>query len=632
MAFQKNAFIFAGLYTFLATWPAWASVDVTMKDRVEASIGGKAEILCRYAFSGVPSVVIVQWFVAEKDSGRRRRIFYSNNATDVVDSGTGFTDRLNISRSSAGGDASGPGPSEDILLTVEGVRLGDEGEFICQVSGMSAGNEEGRTQLRVFDSPEPPVIEGVHSGISVNEEDPSKIAVCEARNGYPKPNITWYRDLTPLVIVKGQVNIRERVTKESSGLFTVESELQLKVSKEDKDAHFYCEVNYFVPNAVKMTESQRVNITVYYPATSVWLHRDSPDGLVKEGDTVEIQCQSDGYPQPIFAFSRENQEEDLPSEVNLLVLRDVTRSHSGTYLCRSLDLDTYEEIVGTLDLQVHHLDRAVVHPKHAVVAQGDGVTVTCNAQSSLNTNTTWFKDGAEVSVGHTLVLQNASFDTAGEYVCEVTVPSLPGLQTSGSTHIIVEGAPEIRDPEATAMEEIVEKSVNLSCEAWGYPKPVITWSSTGAKNWREVSNRATDNSAHSVVTFTVTSDLTAACNATNDIGTDTKFFNIKAIPLTTSSSRVTVTVSPYPKKVKKEGSGVIIAVIIICILLLAILGSVLYFLYKKGKLPCGRSGKQDITTEKSSKDDIIMEMKSEKSEEAVLLQGINGDKKPPNDQ
>lgn len=42
-----------------------------------------------------------------------------------------------------------------------------------------------------------------------------------------------------------------------------------------------------------------------------------------------------------------------------------------------------------------------------------------------------------------------------------------------------------------------------------------------------------------------------------------------------------------------EGSGVVIAVIIICILLLAILGSVLYFLYKKGKIG-GRAGKQDL--------------------------------------
>lgn len=85
-----------------------------------------------------------------------------------------------------------------------------------------------------------------------------------------------------------------------------------------------------------------------------------------------------------------------------------------------------------------------------------------------------------------------------------------------------------------------------------------------------------------------------------------------------------------PKKVKKEGSGVIIAVLIVCILLLAILGSVLYFLYKKGKI-CGRSGKQDLTKGKSNKDNIVVEMKSDNTEEAVLL-GVNGEKQPPNDQ
>lgn len=36
-------------------------------------------------------------------------------------------------------------------------------------------------------------------------------------------------------------------------------------------------------------------------------------------------------------------------------------------------------------------------------------------------------------------LQDATFDTAGRYDCEVTVPSLPGLLTSGSVHIIVQG-------------------------------------------------------------------------------------------------------------------------------------------------------------------------------------------------
>lgn len=36
------------------------------------------------------------------------------------------------------------------------------------------------------------------------------------------------------------------------------------------------------------------------------------------------------------------------------------------------------------------------------------------------------------------------------------------------------------------------------------------------------------------------------------------------------------------------------------------------------------------TKEKASSDDIVVEMKSSKSEEAVLLQGVNGDKKTSN--
>ena len=130
------------------------------------------------------------------------------------------------------------------------------------------------------------------------------------RNGYPKPNITWYRDQNPLqntprggythththqhthinthvhtdicthththnhsdshrflssvcVCVRPEVKIVTQNTVESSGLVTVHSELQLQVKKSDKDASFYCEVSYFVPGGTRMTESTLINITVH---------------------------------------------------------------------------------------------------------------------------------------------------------------------------------------------------------------------------------------------------------------------------------------------------------------------------------------------------------------------------------
>ncbi|XP_062392138.1 cell surface glycoprotein MUC18 isoform X2 [Sardina pilchardus] len=612
MACRKDTLLLVILLS-LVTFYVRAKVDIDMDDIVSVYRNDPADIHCRYSFSEEPRMMMVQWFV-KYPNGTRMRISYRDLTMEKVDEGTDYTDRITVT-----------GDNNSEILTLHAVRLSDEREFFCQVNGMAAGNGERKTHLMVFDPPEAPVIEGVHSGISVSSHLLSKVATCETRQGYPRPNITWYRDETPLIPINGEVNVVTLVTREASGFYTVQSELQYKVTKEDKDARFSCKVSYFVPSDVRTSTSQPINITVHYPTTSLELWRELPTGLVKEGDTVEIRCQGDGNPPPPFTFNREQQPEiELDSDSNgNLVLHDVTRRDGGVYQCRTLDLDTEEDVVGNMHLTVHYLDPAVVVPKDSeVMSKGESLTATCNALSSLNTSTVWFKNDREIGRGHKLLLEDATFDTAGEYVCEVSVLSLPDLLTTGSVHIIVQGSPEIRDAENEVdMEERAGKWVNLSCEARGFPRPIISWSIQGTQSWREVVNRVTEDSVQSLVTLKVTSDISAICNATNDMGVETKTYNIKSNSMVTPAARF-----------QAEGSGIIIVIIIICILLLAILGSVLYFLYKKGKLPCGRSGKQEITTEKTNKDDIVVEMKAEKIEEAVLLKGVNGDKKPMNDQ
>ncbi|XP_031427393.1 cell surface glycoprotein MUC18 isoform X2 [Clupea harengus] len=614
MACRKDTLLLVALLSFV-TFYVRAKVDIDMDDTVSVYRGDPAELHCRYSFSEEPSMMMVQWFV-KYPNGSRERISYRDLTIERVDEGTDYTDRITVA-----------GDSNSETLTVLTVKLSDEREFFCQVNGMAAGNGERKTHLAVFDPPEAPVIEGVHSGISVSSHLLSKIASCEARKGYPRPNITWYRDETPLIPINGEINVVTLVTREASGFYTVQSELQYKITKEDKDALFSCKVSYFVPGDVRTSASQDINITVHYPTTNVELWRELPKGLVKEGDTVEIRCQGDGNPPPPYTFNREQQPEiELDSTNGQLVLHEVTRRDSGVYQCRTLDLDTEEDVVGNMHLTVHYLDPAVVVPKDSeVMSKGESLTATCNALSSLNTSTVWFKDDREIGRGHMLFLEDATFDTAGEYVCEVSVPTLAGFQSTGSVHIIVQGVPKIKDAENVDMEERAGKWVNLSCEARGYPRPIIAWSIYGTQSWREVLNRVTEDSVQSLVTLKVTSDITAICNATNDMGVETKTHSIKSMSMVTPAAKF------------QEGSGIIIVIIIICILLLAILGSVLYFLYKKGKLPCGRSGKQEIinvysTAEKPNKEDIVVEMKAEKTEEAVLLKGVNGDKKPMNDQ
>ncbi|XP_078140498.1 melanoma cell adhesion molecule b isoform X1 [Centroberyx gerrardi] len=629
MAVRDAASLLVGLLVLFHTWgAAWAVVEVNMEDRVEAFRGDTVQITCMFTSTGSGDLM-AQWLYMTQ-LGLRQRIYYQDTTMNIMDQGTPFTDRISVN---------GSGATGELVLTITDVQLEDELDFICQINGVTAGNGEGRTQLRVFETPEFPSIEQVHTGIWVGNENPSKIGSCEAKNGFPRPNITWYRDNTPMQNVPDEVTVLYQVTRESSGLFSVKSELSMKVMKEDKDALFYCEVSYFVPGGIRMTETNRINITVHYPSTAISVWVESPKGEIKEGDTVEIQCRGNGNPQPPFTFKHE--ENEMTPDSNVLVLENVTRLNNGLYHCVTLDLDTYEELMGNTSVFVNYLDAAVVMPGDtSVLSQGEGLNATCNALSSLSTHAAWFKNGEEVSKGHTLTLKDAAFDTAGTYVCVVTVPEIEGMETSGVLRVLVQGPPEISEPVNTAIEENVESTVNLSCHARGFPTPSITWSSSDGQVLKTVSHKETENGVHSVVSVKVTSDINAFCNASNDYGTDAMAFSIKAITLTTTTPTTTTTTTTSttvkaataipPKKIKKEGSGVVVAVIIICILLLAILGSVLYFLYKKGKI-CGRSGKQDLTKEKSNKDNIVVEMKSDNTEEAVLL-GVNGDKKPPSDQ
>uniref|UniRef100_A0A667XSA7 Melanoma cell adhesion molecule b n=1 Tax=Myripristis murdjan TaxID=586833 RepID=A0A667XSA7_9TELE len=588
---------------------SWATVEVGMEDRVEVFRGDTAQIACMFTSSEGIGALTIEWFYV---SFRPRQKIYKQDSTmKSVERGTQFTGRISVN---------GTGSTGELVLTITDVLLEDEVEFICQINSLTEGDGEGHTQLRVFETPELPSIERVHTGISVSNDNPSKIGSCEVKNGYPKPNITWYRDNTPLY----NVSVLHLVTMESSGLYSVRSDLNLKVMKSDKDASFYCEVSYFVPGGTRMTETNRINITVHYTSTVVSMWVESPKGEIKEGDMVELQCQGDGNPKPVFTFRHNDIE--LDPDTTTLVLENVTRSDSGLYECVTMNFDTYEEITGNTSLFVNYLDDAVVIPEGtAVLSEGEEMTATCNALSSLTTQTTWFKNGEQVSNEHVLTLKDAGFDTAGTYVCVVKAPEIEGMETTGTLRVFVQG-----EPQSTDLEETVEKMVNLSCHARGFPVPSITWtSSDGQVQHREpVSQKTTEDGVHSVVSVKVTSDINAFCNASNDYGTDAVAFSIKA---SGCFYALPVPGCVFVSACKSVcGSGVIVAVIIICILLLAILGSVLYFLYKKGKI-CGRSGKQDLTKEKSNKDNIVVEMKSDNTEEAVLL-GVNGDKKPSNDQ
>lgn len=117
------------------------------------------------------------------------------------------------------------------------------------------------------------------------------------------------------------------------------------------------------------------------PTTEVTMWANPPEKLLKEGDTLEIGCTGNGNPQPIFTFYKNKVtyisftltcvhwkicrdrdsttalvcsfQNEVSTENELLVLKEVKRSDSGTYLCQIINFDTETEVEDSIDIMIH---------------------------------------------------------------------------------------------------------------------------------------------------------------------------------------------------------------------------------------------------------------------------------------
>ncbi|XP_042814679.1 cell surface glycoprotein MUC18 isoform X2 [Panthera tigris] len=520
----------------------------------------------------------------------------------------------------------------------------DERIFLCQ--GKRPQSQEHRIQLRVYKAPEEPTIQINPLGISVNSEEPEEVATCVGRNGYPVPQVIWYKNGRPLKEEKKRVHIQSSQIVESSGLYTLQSVLKAQLVKEDKDAQFYCELNYRLPSGNHMKESREVVVPVFYPAEKVWLEVE-PVGVLKEGDRVEIRCLADGNPPPHFTISKQNpgtqeMEEKATEDNGVLVLESARKEHSGLYQCQGLDLETMASLPSEQqELLVNYVSDVRVSPAAPESREGGSLALTCEAESNRALEFQWLREktGQVLEKGPVLRLHNLQRDAGGGYRCVASVPGVPGLNRTQLVRVAIFGSPWMTSKERKMW--VKENTVlNLSCEASGHPRPSISWSVDGTAHEQDQDPQ----SVLSVLNVLVTPELLetgAECVASNFLGrnTTTIFLELDSNRTTGPS---TSTVGPYTranststekKLPEPESKGVAIVAVTVCVLVLAVLGAVLYFFYKKGKLPCGRSGKQEITLPPSRKSEFVVEVKSDKlPEEMGLLQGSTGDKRAPGDQ
>ncbi|KAL1781579.1 cell surface glycoprotein MUC18 isoform X1 [Sigmodon hispidus] len=602
---------------------------------VEAEVGSTVLLKCGASHSS-GNVSHADWFLIHKE--RQIPIFHVRQGQGQNEPGE-YEHRLSLQGSGA-----------NVVLSQ--ITPHDERTFLCKSKRPRL--QDHYIELQVYKAPEEPTIQANVVGIHVDRKELREVATCVGRNGYPIPQVIWYKNRQPLQEEENRVQIQSSQIVESSGLYTLQSVLHAQLAKEDKNAQFYCELSYRLPSGNHMKESREVTVPVFYPAEKVWVEIE-PMRALKEGDRVKITCLSDGNPQPHFTINKENSitgemEEIITDENGILALEPAQRQHNGLYQCQSLDLETTITLSSDpQELLVNYVSDVQVSPSAPEAQEGDSLTLTCEAESNQALEFQWLRDktGQLLGKGPVLYLNNLKRQEAGQYLCMASVPNVPGLNRTQLVSVGIFGSPwmAIKERKVWVQENAV---LNLSCEASGHPQPTISWNVNGSvTEWNP-----DPQTVVSTLNVLVTPELLktgAECTASNSLGPNTTIIILKLVTLTTltpdfsqTTGLSTSTASPHSranststekKLPPPESKGVVIVAVIVCILVLALLGATLYFFYKKGKLPCGRSGKQEITLPPTRKSEFVVEVKSDKfPEEMALLQGSNGDKRAPGDQ
>ncbi|XP_066539590.1 basal cell adhesion molecule isoform X2 [Hoplias malabaricus] len=546
---------------FLSLGVCLAEITVNVSPEVDVIKGETARLPCSYSTSD-KSVVLAEWYIDQ--SGTRKRVAYKSSTDSGLDSDTPFANRLKL---------------EGMTLVITHINVDDERSFFCQVTAGPLGVKEDETKLKVFFAPEKPVAAPNNQNIIVDELQSSEVGTCSSRNGHPQPRIIWFKDNMPMPEVtdpKENIYVVPRVVRESTGLSTVTSTLYMRLKREDAKSMFHCTVEYAMPDKKNEQEdSESFKLSLHYPAENVYfkLLNDQP---IKEGDQVKMKCETDGNPQPSFEFSKD----DAPlqsSEGGVLTLMNVNRKQSGTYKCEALDFDSVGvELVRTLPIKVHYLDPVTIFPDGPItVNKGEAFDIQCKASSPDKFTLEWKKGRNILSKDGAFSVQSAALSDAGEYICVVSVPSVPGLVKEANVSVRVKGKPEIDEPLTIQVKKEGEP-VTVSCSAQGFPAPQFTWEPSGKESVTVEGHKTI-----STLTLPVTADVLTGgvtCEAKNNLGLDKKQFRFEII----SDNSVDSTNTGRAETQQGGSSGVVIAVVA-CVLVLLLLVATLYFLSKKGK-------------------------------------------------
>ncbi|XP_050930005.1 hemicentin-1 [Lates calcarifer] len=186
--------------------------------------------------------------------------------------------------------------------------------------------------------------------------------------GYPQPNITWYKD-------REEVSPPENLTRSDAGQYVITASNSLS------------------------SDNCTVEITVLYPPSPIVELEDSE---VDVGSDVWLKCSSKGNPQPKYSwnyYQTTNVLEESEDGVSRLYIHNATAYNMGSYTCHALN--ERGNVSKTVRVTVKGAKQECpikITPDRMVISfNGTGPTATCKQTSTTTTNVKeiyWDVDGS----------------------------------------------------------------------------------------------------------------------------------------------------------------------------------------------------------------------------------------------
>ncbi|XP_016348423.1 cell adhesion molecule 1-like isoform X4 [Sinocyclocheilus anshuiensis] len=207
----------------------------------------------------------------------------------------------------------------ELRVSLSNVSLSDEGRYVCQL--YTDPPQEAYADITVLIPPGNPIIESRED--LVREGNETEIT-CTSMGSKPAATIRW---------MKGDKELQGKSKVEATydRMFTVTSWLRFTVTREDDGVPVVCIVDH---PAVKDFQAQKYLEVQYKPEVTIKV--EFPQGLIREGENLELTCQAKGKPQP-HQVNWVRVDDDVPSHAVItgsdLFIENLNKSYNGTYRC-----------------------------------------------------------------------------------------------------------------------------------------------------------------------------------------------------------------------------------------------------------------------------------------------------------